>query len=118
MEALCSFLSIDCDELSVYFVSEKKICALHKKYFDDPTPTDCITFPIDASYLGDLFISPAAALRYDPEKPYRETTLYLVHGLLHLLGYDDIDPLQRKAMRKMEKRCMGHLNRHRLEISA
>ena len=118
LEALCSFLFIRCEEISIYFVSEKKICHLHQEFFDDPTPTDCITFPIDDSYLGDIFICPTAALRYDPKSPYEETQLYLVHGILHLLGYDGLEPKAKRTMRKMEKKCMDHLKQLKLTITS
>lgn len=111
------YLSISCEEMSIYFVTEKKITQLHKKFFNDPTPTDCITFPVDETYLGDLFICPEAALKYDPQNPYLELQLYVVHGLLHLKGYDDLDPKKRRIMRKMEKKCMDHLKSLKTEIS-
>lgn len=117
MEALYSFLSIQCDEMSVYFVGTRKISQLHKDFFNDPTPTDCITFPIDSAYLGDIFICPEAALRYDPKSPYEETKLYLIHGILHLLGYDDLEPKAKQTMRKMEKKCMDHLKKLSLKIT-
>jgi len=109
LRVLCNYLSIQGDELSIYFVSGQAIAQLHGQFFGDPTPTDCITFPLDKSYVGDLFISPEEALSYNPENPYSETQLYLVHGLLHLAGYDDLCPKARRAMRKMEKTCMDHL---------
>ena len=115
--ALCSYLSIRCEEISVYFVDDKKICQLHQEFFDDPTPTDCITFPVDSSYLGDIFICPSAALRYDPDTPYEETKLYLIHGILHLVGYDDLEPKAKRTMREMEKKCMDHLNQLELQIT-
>ncbi len=117
LEGLCAFLRIQCEEVSVYFVSEKKICQLHEEFFNDPSPTDCISFPVDASYLGDIFISPLAARQYDPARPYEETLLYLVHGILHLIGYDDIEPNAKRSMRKMEKKCMDHLKQLKLKIT-
>lgn len=116
--ALCEFLSIQCEEISIYFVGDRNICRLHKEFFNDPSPTDCITFPVDATYLGDLFICPAAAIRYDCHHPYKETLLYLVHGILHLLGYDDLEPIKRRTMRKMEKKCMDHLKKLDFRITA
>lgn len=109
VRSLCSFLSIKCDEIGLYFVTKQKIASLHKQFFDDPTPTDCITFPIDSSYLGEIFICPSMALSY--ANPFQETVLYVVHGLLHLLGYDDLDPKKRLTMRKKEKSCMDFLKR-------
>lgn len=111
-KVILRYLPIECDELGLYFVTKRKIGALHRQFFDDPAPTDCITFPIDSSYLGDIFICPAVARDYAKKHkldPFEETLLYLVHGILHLAGFDDLDPVSRKVMRKMEKKCMRHL---------
>ncbi len=110
-----------CDEVSVHFVSSPVICKLHKEFFDDATITDCISFPMDTDatagfcYLGDVFVCPRQAMNYAEETgnndPYREITLYVVHGLLHLLGYDDIDPKDRTRMRAKEKKYMKLLEK-------
>lgn len=112
LRAVLDAESVECSEISVYFVSEKQISKLHGEFFDDPTPTDCITFPIDSETLGEIFVCPKAAIDYCKKKggdPLVETALYVVHGILHLLGYDDLDPKKRRAMRKKEKQCMAHL---------
>lgn len=117
---LLEYLDIETDELSVYFVSSKKIAALHQQFFNDPSPTDCITFPIDSSFLGEIFVCPEVALLYASERgldPYEETLLYLVHGLLHLAGFDDLSPNQKRAMRKKEKSCMRQLKNHEIILS-
>jgi len=107
---------VACKELSLYFVGKKKISQLHADHFQDPSPTDCITFPLDQDFLGEIFISPQAALAYNPEHPYEETTLYVLHGLLHLLGYDDIDRKDRARMRREEKRLMALVKKHQCMI--
>ncbi|HLB52742.1 MAG TPA: rRNA maturation RNase YbeY [Chlamydiales bacterium] len=110
--ALVDYLKINCDELSLFLVSKNRISSLHKQFFGDPTPTDCISLPLDENYLGDLFVCPAVAIDYAKKKgldPYEETLLYIIHSLLHLRGYDDLDPKKRRVMRKKEKRCMNHL---------
>lgn len=112
-------LSAKTDEVSLYFVSKKKICALHEDFFQDPTPTDCISFPLDESHLGEVFVCPAVAQEYAKAHaidPYQETTLYVIHGLLHLLGFDDLEEKVRRTMRKKEKSCMQHLNERGLWI--
>lgn len=111
---LCHFLSIECDEIGFYFVTEEEMTALHGRFFHDPTPTDCISFPIDHSYLGDVFICPKVAVSYAKKRnldPFEEIILYLVHGLLHLLDYDDQDPKRKRLMRKKEKSCIHHLKK-------
>lgn len=113
-----------CDEVSIYFVNTEEISRLHQEYFDDPSPTDCISFPMDEeedglSYrvLGDIFICPETAIEYAKSHqldPYVETTLYIVHGLLHLMGYDDIEEEDITLMRQAEQRHMAKLKKLKL----
>ncbi len=115
---------VETDEITIYFVTSPEICRLHADFFRDPSPTDCISFPIDSAdsthdgyhVLGEVFVCPNTAFDYlltqseeASSDPYRETTLYLVHGLLHLLGYDDIDDKDRLKMRAAEKKHMEGL---------
>lgn len=93
------------DELAIYFVTNEEMCALHEEFFDDSSPTDCISFPIDNSFLGEVFVCPQTAkerlISHTTEvlaDAYQETTLYLVHGLLHLMGYKDLTSEDRKKM--------------------
>lgn len=102
------------DEVAIFLVSKEEISRLHDEYFDDPTPTDCITFPLDDAeeeyrVLGDVFVCPEVAIEYAKENnlnPLEECTLYIVHGMLHLFGYDDIKEKDRKVMKQAEKRYM------------
>lgn len=123
VSTLLSSEGVTADNVAVHFVGKKKICSLHAQYFDDPSPTDCITFPLDdrddlsAGYkvLGEVFICPQVAFEYvsthdgHAENLYEEMTLYLVHGLLHLIGYDDIDIQDQKIMRQQEHVHMSRL---------
>ncbi|MDE3055149.1 MAG: rRNA maturation RNase YbeY [Verrucomicrobiota bacterium] len=98
-------------------MSKRKICKLHEEFFQDPTLTDCISFPLDKEYLGDIFVCPAVAKEYVEKnggEVYEEAMLYIVHALLHLLGYDDLDAQKRKVMRAKEKACMDHLRKSEL----
>ena len=109
-----------CDEVSIYFVDTAEISMLHSKFFNDASTTDCISFPMDDEnvegyrMLGDIFVCPQTALEYAEEhniSPYWEVTLYIVHGLLHLLGYDDIKDKDIVMMREAEKKHMENLQR-------
>lgn len=119
------------DELSIYFVSEEKICQLHDRFFNDPSPTDCISFPMDGGrrvngyhILGELFICPKVAIDYLAETPeithncYTELTLYLVHGVLHLLGYQDKQKEEQEKMYATQTRYFNELVRKRLLLIA
>ena len=125
VEHVLKYENCQCDEVIIHFVNDQTICQLHLQYFDDDSLTDCITFPIDEeedSYyrlLGEVLICPYTAILYaekNQKDPYLETTLYLIHGLLHLLGYDDIENIERKKMRQAEKRNMKNLAKLGLEL--
>lgn len=119
---------ITCDEVSVFLVTTKVICRLHEEFFNDKTPTDCISFPIDeigqdlsTSLLGEIFICPKTAINFaakHQKDPYEETTLYIVHALLHLLGYDDMEPKAKAKMRRKEASLMKKLKIARLQLSS
>lgn len=119
------------DEVSVNFVSTAEIAEIHHRFFNDPSPTDCISFPIDQEtkgiayhVLGEVFVCPKIAIEYflnkkdqTCENVYQETTLYLVHALLHLLGYKDKKETEKKNMRAAEKRHMHNLLSQNLFLS-
>jgi len=77
----------DLPEVSVVLVSDKRIAGIHGRFMDDPTATDVITFD-----HGEIVISTQTAKRQARQfgtSLAHELRLYLVHGLLHLCGYDD-----------------------------
>lgn len=115
-----------CDEVALHFVSTKEIRRLHKIYFNDPTTTDCITLPLDSAeeegycMLGDIFVCPKTAKDYISKEGgdlFEEITLYVIHGLLHLLHYDDIEDADEKQMRAAERRHMKNLKAKDLLLS-
>ena len=108
-------------QVNLYFVSDAKMRKLHEQFFHDPSSTDCISFPFDETedqdpfngkVLGEIFVCPKTAIEYAAKykkNPYDELALYIVHGLLHLLGYDDIEIVERKKMRRAEKKHLQAL---------
>jgi probable rRNA maturation factor len=102
-------------ELSVSFVEPGEIEDLHVRYMDEPGPTDVLSFPLDdddvdedgARVLGDVVICPAVAATNQPLDPEREVRLLLVHGILHLLGYDHEDDAERAEMWARQERYSG-----------
>jgi probable rRNA maturation factor len=101
-------------ELSVSFVEEDEITDLHVRYMDLPGPTDVLSFPQDdeddedgVRVLGDVVIAPAVAARNNPADPDAEVRLLLVHGILHLLGYDHEADEERAVMWARQERYSG-----------
>ncbi|MGL5626199.1 MAG: rRNA maturation RNase YbeY [Candidatus Rhabdochlamydia sp.] len=122
---LLEFLQIKTDEIQIQFVTEKRISQLHSLFFQDPTPTDCITFPIDSALdkpdgyhlLGEIFICPKVAKQYAEKNhinPFEELCRYVVHGILHLIGFEDEKPALRAQMKRKENMCLKHLKQRGL----
>jgi probable rRNA maturation factor len=98
-------------ELSVVFLTDPALAALHEDFMADPTTTDVITFEANpaANSAGEICVSADTAKNYAKEHGRdlaRELTLYVVHGCLHLAGFDDLEPAKKRRMRAAEKRAM------------
>jgi probable rRNA maturation factor len=83
---------------------------LHHRYLGDPTPTDVITF-----HHGEIFICPDVALQQS--KQYHTTLLeevaiYGLHGLLHLVGYEDATPTKRATMHRYQNTIHAQVRHH------
>ncbi|MBO5959043.1 MAG: rRNA maturation RNase YbeY [Lentisphaeria bacterium] len=100
--------------LGVSFLSSRKMTEVNWDYLEHTGDTDVICFNYREADDGfstgvDILICPAFALREARKRnlPYgREVALYLVHGLLHAAGYDDLKPELKRKMRRAEKRVM------------
>jgi probable rRNA maturation factor len=105
-------------ELAVAFLSDAALARLHGQFLKDPSPTDVITFEGDPAHglAGEICVSVDAAARAAGRagpRFSRELTLYIVHGWLHLAGYDDLNPAAKRAMRRAEARAMRILESRR-----
>ena len=100
-------------ELSVLLVDEDTMSSYHEKYMGEPGPTDVLSFPMDElrppgdedeppiGLLGDIVLCPSVTDRQAREhdrSPAAEAEYLLVHGILHLLGYDHADDAERAEM--------------------
>jgi len=102
-------------ELSVALVDDPTLAALHGRFLDDATPTDVMSFDLGEEGegpVGEVVVSVDTAARVAAERGVpvaRELALYLVHGTLHLCGFDDVDDAERAAMRAAERRVLDGL---------
>ncbi len=91
-------------EISVLIVSDRQIAALHRQFMNESGPTDVITFQ-----HGEIFISAETAgrnARRFKNAVARELRLCLVHGLLHLHGFDDHDETGARKMEIAQRRIL------------
>lgn len=111
-------------ELSLVFLTDAALAKLHADFLGNPAVTDVITFEGDsaAGLAGEICVSADAAWRHVSGR-FRslaarrrafgaELTLYVVHGWLHLAGYDDLVPAKKRVMRRAETRAMELLRSH------
>ena len=102
-------------ELSLSFVDEDEMAGLHERYMQEAGPTDVLTFPLDdddvdesgVRVLGDVVVCPEVAARNNPDDPPAELRLLVVHGVLHVLGYDHEDDAERAEMWTRQQRYSG-----------
>ncbi|NNG21138.1 rRNA maturation RNase YbeY [Naumannella sp. ID2617S] len=109
-------------ELSVLLVDEDTMSAYHEKYMNEPGPTDVLSFPMDElrppsdgdepplGLLGDIVLCPAVTSRQAAEHGRSaddEAEYLLVHGLLHLLGFDHGTPEEKQAMFSLKDRLLA-----------
>jgi probable rRNA maturation factor len=95
------------EPISVTLVSDRTIAAIHARFMSVPGPTDVITFQ-----HGEIVISAETALRQAGQ--YRsslekELELYIVHGLLHLRGYDDRTVTESRQMRRLQEKIIRQI---------
>lgn len=106
-------------ELGIHFVGAAEMARLNETYLRHEGPTDVITFNhkegADAAWMhGEIFICVEEAV--DQARRFgvplqSEIARYLVHGLLHLEGYDDAGPGPRRVMKRRENHLLNSLSR-------
>lgn len=88
------------EEIEITVVDDADIARVHAEFMADPSPTDVITF-----HHGEILVSVDTALRQGREHGQsldEELGLYMIHGLLHLAGWDDHDAVEAARMAGMQ----------------
>jgi len=99
-------------KISVAIVDDQTIANLHRQFLGDPEPTDVLSFVLERSEQsleGEVVASADTARTCAPKyksTPEEELLLYVIHGTLHLAGYDDATPRQRAVMRGRERKYL------------
>lgn len=93
------------EEVEISLVDDDTITQVHADFMALPEPTDVITFQ-----HGEILLSVDTAARqasaYD-RTPFDEVTLYVIHGLLHLAGYEDKTPEAFEEMRAQQEAILA-----------
>ena len=102
--------------VSLAFVDNPTIHRLNKQFLDHDEPTDVLTFPLSGpgakALEGEVVIGAETARAHAAERGHdeqAELALYVVHGLLHLCGYDDTTAKAAARMRQRERYYLQRL---------
>ena len=109
-------------ELSILAVNEDEMERLHIEWMDEEGPTDVLSFPIDElrsgeafvegkATLGDIVICPSVAQRQAERAGHGidvELQILLVHGILHLMGFDHAEPAEEAEMFALQGEIIEH----------
>ena len=113
---------VPCGELGLRFVDPGVMAELNLAHMGAPGPTDVLAFPIDggngadhpspvAPLLGDVVVCPAYAAGGNDGRPSAdladELALLVVHGVLHVLGYDHARAEEAAAMQAREQQLLA-----------
>jgi probable rRNA maturation factor len=100
------------DEVLIVLLSDSRIAEIHREFMNIVGATDVITFQ-----HGEIFISVETAERQSREAKTSleyELRLYLIHGLLHLAGFEDLTEHGSRAMARRQEKLMKRLLPNRI----
>ncbi|HUT10879.1 MAG TPA: rRNA maturation RNase YbeY [Thermoguttaceae bacterium] len=106
--------SISNAEISLALVDDATIARLHEKYLGLDEPTDVLSFVLERSddrLEGEVIVSAETAALTSTWYGWEakdELLLYVIHGTLHLVGYDDTTPEKKAEMRRQEDAYLTH----------
>lgn len=100
--------------LSVAFIGEKEMRRLNRDYREIDKVTDVLAFEYDGETLGEVLICYPQAKRQAAERGHnakQEVSDLLIHGILHVLGYDHIKDKDADVMLPLQKKIYGRIAR-------
>jgi probable rRNA maturation factor len=105
---LIRFYKVGNPELTLAFVNNSAIRDLNRRFLDEDSPTDVLSFPIGEKladgnyYLGDIIISVPYANKQRMKRKHdleRELEILAIHGFLHLLGYEHFEGMEEEEQK-------------------
>ena len=110
--------------LDVIFVDPEEMAELNEAHMGHEGPTDVLSFPMDSEddvldmvddmplHLGDIVICPDVAAQQAPEHcgtVDAELSLLIIHGILHILGHDHVEPEETAVMQDRERHHLSSI---------
>jgi probable rRNA maturation factor len=117
VEEICARFELTNAVISIAIVDDKQILQLNKRFLKRNCATDCLSFDLTDGYepdscrFFDLVISGETAVRQASLRGHSaeaELALYITHGLLHNLGFDDSTPEKAKKIHNTEDEILQH----------
>ena len=115
VETICGRFDLSGATVSVGVVDDAEITELNQKFLNHACTTDCLSFDLSESpgpRVLDLIVNGQMAVRQAGRRGHSgeaELALYVTHGLLHQLGFDDGAPDQARKMHETEDEILQHL---------
>ncbi len=103
-------------ELSITFMDNEEIAELNQKYRSSSGPTDVLAFPMEGKLLGEVIVSLEMALEQAEDYQHsfmRELGFLVVHGVLHLCGYNHKSEQSSREMKTLEEKYLQKFDRFR-----
>lgn len=118
VRAICKRFGVSQARISIGIVDDAEIGVLNKKFLNHEGTTDCLSFDLSDEIepqgrkVFDLIVNGELALREAVRRGHAaqaELALYVTHGLLHDLGFDDATPEQARQMHRTEDEILQQL---------
>jgi len=115
VETICDRFDLSGATVGVAVVDDAEITELNQKFLNQARTTDCLSFDLSEEpgpRVFDVIVNGQMAIRQAGQREHSseaELTLYVTHGLLHQLGFDDGTAEQARKMHATEDEILQHL---------
>ncbi len=114
-----NYLDVNIEYLEISFINDQAMIRLHSEHLNDPTTTDIMTFNLNTEEnpYGDIYICVDEAKRnaHNLNSCINfELKTLVIHGILHLIGYNDITKKERKVMFNKQDEVLDYYEAHEL----